>query len=167
MQKSLILARAVVGTPIGKIIIETDDSNILRLEIAPSASEAAEFQKTEPSRALAGLAVTQVSEYFAGTRKDFDLPTRLQGTSFQKSVWDQISTIEFGEQLTYGEIATRIGNPAASRAVGAAVGANPVPIIIPCHRVMGSSRKITGYSGGEGIPTKKWLLNFERIEFVD
>jgi methylated-DNA-[protein]-cysteine S-methyltransferase len=113
-------------------------------------------------------AKTQLTEYFAGSRTKFDLPVYLgNGTEFQKSVWKQIAKIAFGKTISYGDIAKQIGNPKAVRAVGGAVGSNPIPLIIPCHRVMGSSGKITGYSGGKGIPTKKWLLNQEGIKTID
>ena len=167
MSTNEIRARDFLETQIGTVVVEVSDSAILNTEIIPNTAEVAAFSESEEAKSLASAAVLQLNEYFAGTRTEFDLPTDLMGTNFQKAVWKEISDIGFGEQLTYGEIAARIGNPAASRAVGAAVGANPVPIIIPCHRVMGASQKITGYSGGEGIPTKKWLLNFERIEYVD
>jgi methylated-DNA-[protein]-cysteine S-methyltransferase len=112
-------------------------------------------------------AKSQLAEYFAGKRKTFDLPIELHGTAFQKSVWKVIDGIKFGETLTYADIADRIGNPKASRAVGGAVGANPVPLIVPCHRVLGANGKITGYSGGEGLPTKRQLLKLEQITSVE
>lgn len=122
---------------------------------------------SDSSDKILQIAKSQLEEYFAGARRAFDLPLLLQGTGFQKSVWHQISEIEFGDQVSYGEIAKAISNPVASRAVGAAVGANWFPILIPCHRVLGSSKKITGYSGGQGIATKKWLLDYEGIEYFD
>jgi methylated-DNA-[protein]-cysteine S-methyltransferase len=91
----------------------------------------------------------------------------LNGTEFQRSVWKQIAKIPFGKTVSYADIANKIGKPLASRAVGGAVGSNPVPLIVGCHRVMGASGRITGYSGGEGIPTKRWLLELEQIESVD
>lgn len=113
------------------------------------------------------LAKDQLLEYFAGKRKVFDLPLDLRGTEFQKSVWQIIDQIKFGETLTYADIAARIGKPKAARAVGGAVGANPVPLVVPCHRVLGASGKITGYSGGEGLPTKRKLLRLEQISSVE
>jgi methylated-DNA-[protein]-cysteine S-methyltransferase len=112
-------------------------------------------------------AKSQLAEYFAGKRKTFDLPIELHGTEFQKSVWKVIDDIKFGETLTYADIAARIGKPKASRAVGGAVGANPVPLFVPCHRVLGANGKITGYSGGEGLPTKRQLLKLEQITSVE
>lgn len=112
-------------------------------------------------------AKSQLLEYFAGKRKTFDLSVEFRGTDFQKAVWQVINQIKFGETLTYADIAARIGKPKAARAVGGAVGANPVPLIVPCHRVLGASGKITGYSGGEGLPTKRTLLRLEQISSVE
>jgi methylated-DNA-[protein]-cysteine S-methyltransferase len=106
----------------------------------------------------------QIQAYLAGKLKVLDFPVEYHGTDFQQAVWRQIDKIKFGRTLTYGEIAAKIGNPAAVRAVGGAVGSNPVPIRIGCHRVLGSSGTITGFSGGDGIPTKRLLLELESIE---
>lgn len=107
----------------------------------------------------------QVLAYLGGRLTKFDLPLQLDGTEFQKSVWKQIAKTGYGKTISYGEIARRIGNPRASRAIGGAVGSNPVPLIIGCHRVLGAAGKITGYSGGDGIPTKEWLLALEEIDY--
>ena len=101
----------------------------------------------------------QLEEYFAGERKDFDLPLHLSGTDFQVRVLEELQRIPYGETTTYGAIAERIGRPKAVRAVGAANGRNPIPIIIPCHRVIGSSGKLTGFGGG--LDTKEELLRLE------
>ncbi|MCB5169213.1 methylated-DNA--[protein]-cysteine S-methyltransferase [Streptomyces bambusae] len=103
--------------------------------------------------------VRQLAAYFAGERKSFDLPLRLDGTEFQRSVWDQLVRIPYGETWSYGELAARLGKPGASRAVGLANGKNPVGIIVPCHRVIGSSGSMTGYGGG--LDRKVRLLAFE------
>jgi methylated-DNA-[protein]-cysteine S-methyltransferase len=105
----------------------------------------------------------QIDEYFAGKRKSFQIPVSLSGTEFQRSVWSAVTDIPFGKVLSYGEVGHETGRPTAGRAVGGAVGANPVPIIIPCHRVLASDGRITGYSGGNGIETKAWLLDHEGI----
>jgi methylated-DNA-[protein]-cysteine S-methyltransferase len=96
-----------------------------------------------------------------------DFAVELHGTAFQEAVWAEIAKLGFGKVATYADIASAIGNPKAVRAVGGAVGSNPVPLVVGCHRVLGASKKITGYSGGEGIPTKKWLLAHESIEYRD
>ena len=91
----------------------------------------------------------------------------IAGTAFKLAVWTQIAKLDFGEQKTYAELASAVGNPKAVRAVGGAVGANPVPLLVGCNRILGSERRITGYSGGEGLVTKRWLLDFEQIEFKE
>ena len=108
-------------------------------------------------------AAKQLDEYFAGKRKTFDVPVQLGGTVFQAAVWNALQEIPFGEVRSYGDVGMTTGRSSAGRAVGGAVGSNPVPSISPCHRVLGSDGKITGYSGGNGIPTKVWLLDHEGI----
>ncbi len=101
----------------------------------------------------------QLDEYFHDGRQDFDLPLKMIGTEFQKSVWRQLLHIQYGTCITYGELAQQIGNPAASRAVGLANGRNPIGIIVPCHRVVGSNGTLTGYGGG--LSRKRFLLSHE------
>lgn len=108
-------------------------------------------------------AVQQLGEYFAGTRRVFDLPLAPRGTAFQKTVWRALVTIPYGETWSYGALARAIGRPAASRAVGAANGKNPIAIIVPCHRVIAASGQLTGYAGG--LAAKQWLLDHERGRF--
>jgi methylated-DNA-[protein]-cysteine S-methyltransferase len=105
-------------------------------------------------------AARQLKEYFAKERRVFDLPVSLHGTEFQRRVWEQLKAIPCGETLSYGQLAARIGQPKASRAVGLANGRNPVSIIIPCHRVIGADGSLTGYGGG--VRRKQWLLEHER-----
>ncbi len=102
----------------------------------------------------------QLEEYFTGTRKTFSVPLDFNGTDFQKAVWNALLTIPFGETRSYGEIAVQLGNPKAVRAVGAANGKNPISIIAPCHRVIGSNGKLTGFAGG--LEAKALLLRLER-----
>lgn len=104
-------------------------------------------------------AIRQLLEYFAGERKEFDLPLALEGTEFQLSVLEELRKIPYGTTTSYGEIANRIGRPKAVRAVGAANGRNPIPIIVPCHRVIGSHGDLTGFGGG--LDTKEALLRLE------
>ena len=113
---------------------------------------------TRDSDVLA-VAAGQLREYFAGHRRDFDLPLAPHGTGFQQRVWTALLAIPFGQTRSYGQVAAAIGRPAASRAVGAANGRNPIAIIVPCHRVIGSSGQLTGYGGG--LPAKRWLLAHE------
>ena len=108
-------------------------------------------------------ACSELDEYFRGKRKNFDLPLQTNGTDFQKQVWNELIKIPAGKTISYGQIAKSIGKPKAARAVGGAVGSNPIAIVIPCHRVMATNGAITGYSGGEGIKTKKLLLDIETV----
>jgi methylated-DNA-[protein]-cysteine S-methyltransferase len=104
-------------------------------------------------------ALRQLGAYFKGRRRDFDLPLAPEGTAFEQRVWQALLKIPYGRTVSYGELARRIGNPNASRAVGLANGRNPLPIVIPCHRVIGANGKLTGYGGG--LDTKRWLLTLE------
>jgi len=104
--------------------------------------------------------IKQLEEYFSGRRHEFDIPLRLDGTPFQVSVWNELRKIPYGTKTSYGEIARRIGNPKAVRAVGLANGRNPIPIIVPCHRVIGSNGTLTGFGGG--LENKSLLLDLER-----
>jgi methylated-DNA-[protein]-cysteine S-methyltransferase len=104
-------------------------------------------------------AARQLDAYFAGKRRSFDLPLKASGTDWQKRVWNALCAIPFGETATYGDIARALGQPTATRAVGAANGRNPIPIVVPCHRVIGADGTLTGYGGG--LPTKRWLLAHE------
>ncbi|MGH9061287.1 MAG: methylated-DNA--[protein]-cysteine S-methyltransferase, partial [Acidimicrobiales bacterium] len=107
-----------------------------------------------------GEAVAQLDAYFAGTLTRFDLPLRMQGTAFQRQVWSALCEIPYGQTWSYGQLADRIGNSKACRAVGLANGRNPVSIVVPCHRVIGADGSLTGYGGG--VDRKAWLLGHER-----
>ena len=115
--------------------------------------------------ALLRRAQKQLTEYFAGRRRSFDLPLAPQGTDFQRAVWSQLSGIPFGGTSTYGAVARAVGKPQGARAVGGAIGANPLAIVVPCHRVLAGDRRLTGFSGGDGVPTKVALLTLEGCEF--
>jgi methylated-DNA-[protein]-cysteine S-methyltransferase len=114
----------------------------------------------QPDHTVLAAACRQLAEYFAGARRVFDLPVHATGTSFQHAVWRALGQIPFGATSTYAALARAIAQPAAVRAVGAANGRNPLSIIVPCHRVIGSGGSLTGYAGG--VPTKHWLLDHER-----
>jgi methylated-DNA-[protein]-cysteine S-methyltransferase len=154
-----------IDSPIGRIEITSDGNAITSLSIERAGSLPYD-ELDEKSSKLLDLAAKQLGEYFAGKRHNFELPVALRGTEFQESVWNQLADIEWGEFRSYGELGIATGRATAGRAVGGAVGANPIPIIIPCHRVLASNNRITGYSGGNGIPTKVWLLEHEGIEAV-
>ena len=148
-----------LDTPIGELLLAGEDG-ALSLIGFPKGSmrrdpEADWIYNEKPL----AEARRQLEEYFAGERKAFDLPLQLGGTEFQVSVLEALQKIPYGETVSYGEIAKRIGRPKAMRAVGAANGRNPIPIVVPCHRVIGSSGDLTGFGGG--IDTKEALLRLE------
>lgn len=150
-------------SPIGRLEITSDGESITSLAIERGGWLPYDHRDEKTTDVLE-RAVTQLEEYFAGTRRDFDVPVRLAGTEFQLAVWRELDALPFSGVLSYGEIGLATGRPTAGRAVGGAVGANPVPLLVPCHRVLASNKRITGYSAGEGIPTKIWLLDHEGIE---
>jgi O-6-methylguanine DNA methyltransferase len=114
----------------------------------------------QPERSgLVALALDQIAEYLNGTRHEFDLPLDLRGTEFQRRVWSAVAGIPYGQTRTYAQVAQAIGKPLALRAVGAANGANPLPLVVPCHRVLGSDGSLTGYGGG--LDVKRKLLEME------
>lgn len=127
--------------------------------LACRVEDEGEFDSVTPASELLDEAERQLGAYFAGRRREFDLPLRLPGTPFQTAVWAELRRIPPGETISYGELARRVGRPDAQRAVGAANGANRVSIVVPCHRVIDSQGKLHGYGGG--LPRKKWLLDHE------
>jgi methylated-DNA-[protein]-cysteine S-methyltransferase len=142
-------------TPIGAILIAGDGEAIIETYFAGAKPKPDWIRDDDVLREAAG----QLQAYFAGELRDFDLPLAPRGTEFQQSVWSALREIPYGETTTYSTIANRIGRPAAIRAVGAANGANPIPIVIPCHRVIGSNGSMTGFGGG--IDVKRKLLALE------
>ncbi len=144
-------------TPMGPMIIHEDGLGIARIQWE-SCAMAPKGEKRETE--LIVQAKDQLMEYFNGQRREFDLPLRLRGTSFQKKVWQVLRDIPYGEVRCYQEIADAIGDANASRAVGMANNRNPINIVVPCHRVLGSKGRLTGYSGG--IELKKKLLELEK-----
>lgn len=151
-----------LDSPIGRIEITSDGESVTSLSIERDGDLPFE-EIDERSNAVLDSAAAQLDEYFAGKRTSFDVPVKLVGTEFQQAVWAQLSSLPFGGVISYGELGMATGRATAGRAVGGAVGANPVPIIVPCHRVLASNNRITGYSGGNGVPTKVWLLDHEGI----
>lgn len=145
-------------SPVGVISVYARDERIVGLVMGGPVAAT-----TMGKSKVLTAAKSQLQKYFAGKLRNFDLPVLLEGTDFQRSVWAEIAKVGFGQVVTYAEIAAAIGKPLASRAVGGAVGSNPVPLIIGCHRVLGYGGKITGYSGGEGLPTKRILLRLEGL----
>ena len=148
-----------VETPIGELLVAGDTAGLSMIGFPKGSMR----REPEPDwifneKPLAE-ACRQLQEYFSGKRREFDLPLRLSGTEFQVSVLEALCNIPYGETVSYGEVARRIGRPRAVRAVGAANGRNPLPIVVPCHRVVGSTGDLTGFGGG--LDTKEALLRLE------
>jgi methylated-DNA-[protein]-cysteine S-methyltransferase len=154
MQHSVIVPFSC-GKPRFNMFIEERDKRITQIHFCGAGSR----ERVNPS-ALISEAVKQLTEYFSGTRKIFDLPVHPAGTEFQQKVWNELLRIPYGQTVSYGQIAANIANPKASRAVGGANHCNPVSVVIPCHRVIGANGQLTGYGGG--LEMKKMLLDLER-----
>jgi len=149
-----------LDSPIGELIVAGDDQG-LRFVLFKRGRDAVKAKADwEPDRGALDDTVRQLTSYFAGKLRDFDVPVAPEGTTFQRSVWRELQRIPYGETISYGELARRLGNPRAVRAVGLANGSNPISIIIPCHRVIGSNGSLVGYGGG--LPIKQALLSLER-----
>lgn len=150
----------VIDSPYGPLTLVAQDGLLAGVYMEQQRHRPPQESFGEVDPAAFGPVIEQLGEYFAGQRQRFELRMTLLGTDFQRSVWQQLVEIPYGETSTYGELAQRLGNPAASRAVGLANGKNPIGIIVPCHRVIGSTGNLTGYGGG--LAKKRQLLDFER-----
>ena len=154
------LRYTLVESPLGPILVAGGGQGLRRINFqAGNAPLEIPPQWERDDEALRDAA-QQLRAYFAGSLRTFELPLRAEGTPFQHRVWEQLRAIPYGETRTYGELAGRLGQPTASRAVGAANGQNPLPIVVPCHRVIGSTGKLTGFYGG--VHLKDFLLGLER-----
>jgi len=147
-------------SPVGPLLLAADDAGLREILFVHGRAPARPDASWKEDKAPLKETIRQLREYFAGEREVFDLPLAPLGTPFQLKVWKRLCDIPYGETISYGELARRIHNPNASRAVGLANGSNPIPIVIPCHRVIGSNGKLTGYGGG--LPIKEKLLALER-----
>jgi|SRR5579863_1628236 len=147
-------------SPIGSLLLAADNSGFREITFPKNGVPALPQKDWILDASAFADPIRQLRAYFAGDLETFNLPLAPQGTPFQQQVWNKLLDIPYGETISYGELAKRIGNPNASRAVGLANGSNPIPIIIPCHRVIGSNGKLTGYGGG--LPIKEKLLALER-----
>lgn len=154
-------------TPIGTLWLREHDGRLAGIEIVAATS--GPFPVELPAPAAVGestalrQAALELDQYFAGRRRTFSLPLELTGlTPFSLRILETLRTIPYGTTITYGALAVRAGFPHAARAVGRAMAFNPLPIVIPCHRVVAAGGRLGGYSGGNGLPTKLWLLEFER-----
>jgi len=152
------------ASPQGRIMLVADEAGLAGVYFEKQKHFPAQSKdwRHDPRNRVLAQAKRELEEYFAGRRRRFDVPLSPAGTAFQKSVWKAISTIGFGETISYGELARRAGVPRSARAAGAATGRNPIGIIVPCHRVVGADGSLTGYAGGLG--RKKALLALERGE---
>ena len=149
----------VVQTPIDRLVVASDGSSIVGVWMANAEPEDARWVDQCGTDSLLDEARQQLVAYFAGRLRAFDLPLAPNGTDFQRRVWSALRGIPFGMTVSYAELARRVSNAAAVRAVGAANGRNPIPIIVPCHRVIGSDGSLTGFGGG--LQRKQWLLRHE------
>ncbi len=148
-----------IQSPLGPLLLAANDRGLRLLSFAASKRAILPQPDWTQDKKPFRETILQLQAYFRGELREFDLPLALEGSTFQLRVWQILRAIPFGKTVSYGELAERIGQPKAARAVGLANGLNPIPIIVPCHRVIGSNGNLTGYGGGVSI--KKKLLSFE------
>ncbi len=153
------ISYTTMKSPVGPLLLAGDETGLRCVHFAPGRRPKSPQRGWVEDKAPFKEAIRQLEAYFAGELKAFDLPLVLEGTDFQMLVWRSLQKIPYGETVSYGQLARRIGSPDAARAVGLANGSNPIPIIIPCHRVIGSNGDLTGFGGG--LPVKKKLLALE------
>lgn len=148
-----------VDTPLGEFFVAGDADRVSQMSFSTGHQVRRPENGWIRDRAPLERACLQVEEYFAGTRRTFDLRLAMTGTDFQRSVWQELLAIPFGETRSYGDVATALGCPGGAQAVGAANAANHLPLVVPCHRVIGADGSLTGFGGG--LDTKRWLLGHE------
>ena len=148
-----------LDSPVGRLLLGGDGERLTRVDFQDGPHPLRPAAHWQPSAAPFATAIEQLAQYFAGRRRSFELPLAPVGTDFQRRVWQALCAIPYGTTISYGELASRIGNPRASRAVGLANGANPLPLVVPCHRVIGANGALTGFGGG--VPIKRALLALE------
>lgn len=149
-----------IASPVGPLLLASGEDGLRLIEFQrPRHPMARVSEWHEGDTDTIRLAARQLAEYFAGERHHFELPLAPQGTPFQRTVWHTLASIPYGETISYAQLAQRVGRPSAMRAVGAANGRNPLPLVLPCHRVIGSDGSLTGFGGG--LPAKEFLLRME------
>lgn len=148
-----------IRSPIGVLKLEATDEVLTAIRFGDDNQNA--VNQPELASAILEKARNQLKEFFDGQRQEFDIPLAPEGTDFERQVWDQLKNIPFGKSITYTQLAQKLGDSNKVRAVGRANGQNPLPIIIPCHRVIGANNKLTGYAGG--VERKRWLLQHEGV----
>ena len=150
----------ILDSPVGPLFVAADTQGLRAIEFRDNRHPVRRGDDwREGDSPLLRQARTQLDEYFSGRRRGFELPLSPQGTGFQRAVWMSLASIPYGQTVSYAQLASRVGRPTASRAVGAANGRNPLPIVLPCHRVIGADGALTGFGGG--LPTKQYLLKLE------
>ena len=154
----MILCRRI-DSPVGPLMLAADEAGLRHIEFRDNRHPADRSDWHGGDSEVLQAAEAQLGEYFAGQRRVFDLPLAPRGTDFQLCVWRALAQIPYGETISYAQLAQRLGNPNGTRAVGAANGRNPLPIVLPCHRVIGADGGLTGFGGG--LPTKELLLRLE------
>lgn len=147
-------------TPIGMLKIAVDEKGLRYILFESNKHQPLRIDDWKKDRSVTQVAREQLLQYFSGERNEFELEISLEGTEFQQRTWRMLAHIPYGQTWSYAELAKRIESPRAVRAVGAANGRNPLPILLPCHRVIGSNGSLTGFGGG--LPVKQWLLEHER-----
>jgi methylated-DNA-[protein]-cysteine S-methyltransferase len=150
---------STVASPIGELLLTSDGKSVTGLFMKSQKHEAKRTREWKRDDAALNQLRAQLEAYFAGELRAFELPLAPEGTPFQQRVWRALCDIPYGETISYGELARRIGQPGAARAVGLANGQNPIAIVVPCHRVIGANGSLTGYGGG--LERKRWLLALE------
>lgn len=161
-----MLHRSALPSPVGTLTLVADEAALVALLWQDDRPGRVPLEAVAEGRDHPVLAATaaQLAEYFAGVRTAFDLPLAPRGTAFQRAVWGELAAIPYGETRSYADVARALGQPSATRAVGAANGRNPLSIVVPCHRVVGSDGSLTGFAGG--IEGKRWLLAHEGARLV-
>jgi methylated-DNA-[protein]-cysteine S-methyltransferase len=154
------LCHAVVATPIGPLTLVASPTGLREVRFPNGRPVGPADGPERPDQTVLAAAAGQLGEYFDGSRLEFDVPLDPQGSPFQLAAWRALATIPYGETVSYGEQARRLGHDGKARAIGAANGSNPLPLILPCHRVVGSDGSLVGFGGG--LPLKAWLLHHER-----
>ncbi|MBN6710796.1 methylated-DNA--[protein]-cysteine S-methyltransferase [Haemophilus haemoglobinophilus] len=154
------------SSPIGRLLMLSQDNQLTNLDLEMEQIEPNPRWVLNPNLPLFLQVKSSLDRYFSGEKEDFStIPLNPQGTEFQQKIWQALRQIQYGQFSSYGELAHLIDHPKAVRAVGGAVGRNPISIIIPCHRILGKQKQLTGFGGG--LPVKRYLLQLEKIDYVD
>src|SRR5688572_12192877 len=163
--KQRTVVHELFRSPVGELLLSADDTGLTGVWFEPTGGRVASPDRrraavaSDAASRILDAARAQLAAYFAGGLRSFDLPLAPRGTPFERRVWEALRDIPFGRTVSYGELARIIGEPGAARAVGAANGRNPLPIVVPCHRVIGADGSLVGFGGG--LPRKRWLLEHE------